>query len=300
MTVPFEGQAETYRTIKGAIEPGTIVVDCTSPLATAVGGRAWHVVRPWHGSAAEQAKAILDPGVRMVGAFHTISGEALQDLEHEMESDVLVCGTDKEAKAIVGGVIEDIPRLRWVDAGDLTQARIAETLTALLISINRTYKIHDAGVRITGRDAWGIPGGERVGRVSQDLAYAIVSASSHPNPTAHTATRHRRGHLDELRPDRDHDRGERAPTTTIAFFRSSQLAGSEVDGGCMHRTRTSSNRPRSHVYARDPPRDEDAPERDQDAERPDVPRAPLGIDGPAPDAQEDADRPRRSPRRSTS
>ena len=94
VTVPFEGQAEIYRTIKGAIEPGTIVVDCTSPLATAVGGRAWHVVRPWHGSAAEQAKAILDPGVRMVGAFHTISGEALQDLEHEMESDVLVCGTD--------------------------------------------------------------------------------------------------------------------------------------------------------------------------------------------------------------
>ena len=55
-------------------------------------------------------------------------------------------------------LIEDIPRLRWVDAGDLTQARIAETLTALLISINRTYKIHTAGVRITGRDAWGIPG----------------------------------------------------------------------------------------------------------------------------------------------
>ena len=158
VTVPFEGQAETYRTIKGAIEPGTIVVDCTSPLATAVGGRAWHVVRPWHGSAAEQAKAILAPGVRMVGAFHTISGEALQDLEHEMESDVLVCGTDKQAKAVVGGLIEDIPRLRWVDAGDLTQARIAETLTALLISINRAYKIHDAGVRITGRDAWGIPG----------------------------------------------------------------------------------------------------------------------------------------------
>ena len=158
VTVPFEGQAETYRSIKAAIEPGTIVVDCTSPLATAVGGRAWHVVRPWHGSAAEQAKAILDPGVRMVGAFHTISGEALQDLEHEMESDVLVCGTDMEAKAVVGGLIEDIPRLRWVDAGDLTQARIAETLTALLISINRTYKIHDAGVRITGRDAWGIPG----------------------------------------------------------------------------------------------------------------------------------------------
>jgi NADPH-dependent F420 reductase len=158
VTVPFEGQAQIYRAIKDAVPPGTIVVDCTAPLATAVGGRAWHVVRPWHGSAAEQAQAILDPGVRMVGAFHTISGDALQDLEHDMDSDVLVCGTDKEAKAIVGGLVDQIRNLRWVDAGDLTQARIVETLTALLISINRTYKVHESGFRITGRDGWGTPG----------------------------------------------------------------------------------------------------------------------------------------------
>jgi hypothetical protein len=158
VTVPFAGQAEIYRAIKDSVAEGTIVVDCTSPLATAVGGRAWHVVRPWHGSAAEQAKAILDPGVRMVGAFHTISGDALQDLEHTMDSDVLVCGTDTEAKAVVGGLVDQIPDLRWVDAGDLTQARIVEALTALLISINRAYKVHDAGFRITGRESWGVPG----------------------------------------------------------------------------------------------------------------------------------------------
>ena len=183
-----------------------------------------------------------------MAAFHTISGEALQDLEHEMESDVLVCGTDKEAKAVVGGLIEDIPGLRWVDAGDLTQARIAETLTALLISINRTYKIHDAGVRITGRDAWGDPRGERLGRVSHGLAYAIVSASSHPNPTAHTATESGAVTL-TFRGRTDTRTATIRLTTTIAFFRSSQLVGSEVDGGCRHRTRTSSNRPRAHVYA---------------------------------------------------
>jgi len=158
VTVPFEGQAEIYRSIKDRVRPGSIVVDCTSPLATAVGGRAWHVVRPWHGSAAEQAKAILDPAVRIVAAFHTIPGESLQDLEHDMESDVLVCGSDAEAKATVGSLIDEIPNLRWVDAGDLTQARITETLTALMISINRRYKIRDAAIRITGRDSWGSPG----------------------------------------------------------------------------------------------------------------------------------------------
>jgi hypothetical protein len=34
-------------------------------------------------------------------------------------------------------------------------ARIVERLTALLVSINRNYGIHDAGVAITGRKAWG-------------------------------------------------------------------------------------------------------------------------------------------------
>lgn len=157
VTVPFAGQADIYRAIKPTLPGGTIVLDATSPLATAVGGRAWQVVRPWHGSAAEQADAILTQDVRMVAAFHTIAGEALQDLEHPLESDVLVCGDDAEAKAAVGGLVQDIPNLRWVDAGALSMARIVETMTALLVSVNRTYKVKDSGFRITGRDAWGDP-----------------------------------------------------------------------------------------------------------------------------------------------
>lgn len=158
VTVPYAGQADIYKAIKGTVEPGKIVCDATSPLATAVGGRAWHVITPWHGSAVEQAKSILQKGVRMVAAFHTIAAEGLQDLEHGIDSDVFVCGDDAEAKAIVGGLIDQIPDLRWVDAGALSAARIAETLTALLIGVNRQYKIHDAGFRVVGRDHWGAPG----------------------------------------------------------------------------------------------------------------------------------------------
>jgi NADPH-dependent F420 reductase len=158
VTVPYEGQAEIYRGLKPHVAAGAVVVDATSPLATAVGGRAWQVLRPWHGSAAEQARALLDPGVRMLSAFHTVAGDDLQDVGRPVEGDVLVCGDDPEAKALVGPVIEGIPNLRWVDCGELAQARIVEPLTALLISINRRYKIHDAGVRIIGRDRWGRPG----------------------------------------------------------------------------------------------------------------------------------------------
>ncbi len=158
VTVPFGGQAQIYRGLAAHLTPGQIVLDATSPLATAVGGRAWQVIRPWHGSAAEQARALVPEGVRIVAGFHTIAAEALQDLDGPIESDVLVCGSDAAAKGTVGDLIEQIPNLRWVDCGDLSSARISETLTALLISINRTYKVKDSGFRIQGHGTWGTPG----------------------------------------------------------------------------------------------------------------------------------------------
>jgi 8-hydroxy-5-deazaflavin:NADPH oxidoreductase len=157
VTVPYGGQADIYRSIKEAVPPGAVVLDATSPLATAVGGRPWQVLRPWHGSAAEQARAILGDGARVVAGLHTVAAEALHDLDHDLESDVLVCGDDGEAKARVGLLLDDIPGLRWVDCGRLEMARVAEPLTALLVSINRTYKLKDSGFRIVGRDGWGSP-----------------------------------------------------------------------------------------------------------------------------------------------
>src|SRR5689334_21124256 len=141
VTVPFAAQADIYRSIKDAVRPGTVVCDCTSPLATAVGGRAWQVLRPWNGSAAEEAKALLPAHVRVVSGFQTVPGEALHELEHPVEGDVLLCGADSEAKAMVGALVEKIPDLRWVDAGALTMARVIEPLTAILVSVNRRYGI---------------------------------------------------------------------------------------------------------------------------------------------------------------
>jgi 8-hydroxy-5-deazaflavin:NADPH oxidoreductase len=157
VTVPFAGQADTYRGLKPAFRPGAVVCDCTSPLATAVGGRAWQVVRPWHGSAAEQAEALLGKGVRIVSGFQTVSGEELQKIDQAMAGDVILCGADPEAKATIGSLVEKIPDLRWADAGALSMARIVETFTAVLVGVNRAYGVHTAGIALTGRDGWGAP-----------------------------------------------------------------------------------------------------------------------------------------------
>ena len=157
VTVPFAGQAEIYRSIRGSLREGAVVCDATSPLATAVGRPAWQVLTPWEGSAAEQAKAIVPKHVRLVSGLQTVSGEALQDLGRPLEGDVLLSGGAADAKATVGGLVEKIPNLRWVDAGALSMARIVERFTAVLVSVNRAYGLHDAGFRVTGRDAWGVP-----------------------------------------------------------------------------------------------------------------------------------------------
>jgi 8-hydroxy-5-deazaflavin:NADPH oxidoreductase len=158
LAVPFAGLIEICRSIATAVPAGAVVLDATSPLATAVGGRPWQVLRPWAGSAAETVANVLGNPRRVIAGFHTIAAKPLQDLERPIESDVLLCGDDPEAKTTAGSLVESVPNLRWVDCGGLEMARIAEQLTALLVSVNRTYHVNDAGFRIVGRESWGRPG----------------------------------------------------------------------------------------------------------------------------------------------
>jgi 8-hydroxy-5-deazaflavin:NADPH oxidoreductase len=157
VTVPFAGQAAIYKSIRDQIPSEAVVCDTTTPLATAVGGRATHVLRPWQGSAAEQARELLREGSRLVAGFHSVGAEPMQDLGRPVHGDVLLCGADERAKAAIGALVEEIPGLRWVDCGPLSMARVLEPLTALLISVNRRYGLTDTGVQLAGRDSWGSP-----------------------------------------------------------------------------------------------------------------------------------------------
>jgi 8-hydroxy-5-deazaflavin:NADPH oxidoreductase len=157
VTVPFAGQAAIYKSIRDHIPDGAVVCDTTTPLATAVGGRATHVLRPWQGSAAEQAGELLGEDARLVAGFHSVGAEPMQDLDRPVHGDVLLCGADAEAKAAVGELAEGIPELRWVDCGPLSMARILEPLTSVLISVNRRYGLKETGIQLAGRNEWGKP-----------------------------------------------------------------------------------------------------------------------------------------------
>jgi 8-hydroxy-5-deazaflavin:NADPH oxidoreductase len=149
LTVPFRAQSENLNNLRGALQPGQILVDCTVPLAAAVSGKATRSLGVWQGSAAQQAQEMVPDGVAVVAALHTIAAPILADLDAELGEDVLVCGDRKADKTRVARLIELIAGLRAVNAGPLETARIVEQLTPLLISVNARYKTH-AGIRLTG------------------------------------------------------------------------------------------------------------------------------------------------------
>ena len=147
IAVPFTAQAGILKTLKGAVKD-KIVVDASVPLAATIGGRPTRLLGVWEGSVAQAAQALL-PGVTVVSAFHNVSAEALQDLSATLECDVLICGDDAVAKERLSALVRLIPGLRPLDAGPLEMSRVVESITPLLISLNRRYKMHGSGIRIT-------------------------------------------------------------------------------------------------------------------------------------------------------
>ena len=145
ITLPYSAQRTTLEALAGRLA-GKVVVSTVAPLAVE-GGVARAIPVP-EGSAAMQAKAVLT-GSSVVAAFQTTSARDLLALGGSLDSDVVVCGDEAEARHAVMALASRIPGLRSVDGGGLENAVYVENLTALLLNINRRYKAH-SGIKITG------------------------------------------------------------------------------------------------------------------------------------------------------
>ncbi len=152
LTVPFSGQATLLKQLKSLWKTGTIVIDTTVPLAATVGGSPTRMLGVWQGSAAEQTKELLPPGMSVAAAFQNLGAELLAG-DGPVECDILVCSDDETAKRTAMELAEKIPGARGLNGGKLENARIIESLTALLIGLNTRYKVHGAGIRFTGLPA---------------------------------------------------------------------------------------------------------------------------------------------------
>jgi NADPH-dependent F420 reductase len=145
VAVPWDGHGDLLESLAETLA-GKIVVDCVNPLG--FDKRGAFVLEVEEGSAAEQAAALL-PDSTVVGAFHNVSAVALWGDEDYLDDDVLCVGDSDDGKAVAMELAKAVTGREGISAGKLRLARQLEPLTAVLISINRKYKVH-SGIRITG------------------------------------------------------------------------------------------------------------------------------------------------------
>lgn len=145
LSVPFAQRDATLDAIAPHLA-GKVLIDCTVPLVPPKVGR---VQLQQSGAAVLAVQERLGEGVKVVSAFQNIGAPLLQSDADEIACDVLVCSDDKDA-AETGIALCDAAGLRGIAAGPLANAVCAEALTSILITINRKYGAHHAGIRITG------------------------------------------------------------------------------------------------------------------------------------------------------
>ncbi|QIG46033.1 NADPH-dependent F420 reductase [Nocardioides anomalus] len=147
LAVPWDGHDELVASLPLA---GKTVVSCVNPLAFDKRGAHGAVIDGGEGSAAEHA-ARLAPEATVVGAFHNVSAVLLWGDEEFLDEDVLCVGDSDEGKEVAMELARAVTGRSGVSAGKLRLARVLEPMTAVLISINRKYKVN-SGIRITGLD----------------------------------------------------------------------------------------------------------------------------------------------------
>ena len=145
LAVPWDGHDELVASLPLA---GKTVVSCVNPLAFDKRGAHGLAIDGGEGSAAERAQA-LAPEATVVGAFHNVSALRLWGDEDYLDDDVLCVGDSDEGKEVAMELARAVTGREGISAGKLRLARQLEPLTAVLISINRKYKVN-SGIRITG------------------------------------------------------------------------------------------------------------------------------------------------------
>ena len=156
LTVPFSNHNVIVDEIM-EVAQGKIVVDTTVPLVPPIVSR---VQLPEGGSVARMTQEKLGENVRVVSAFQTIAAAELAkgtssgklscvNSHSGLENEVLVCGNNVEARSCVISLVEAAGLKGW-HAGPIDNSVVGESLTPVLIFLNKRYKLNGSGIRIVG------------------------------------------------------------------------------------------------------------------------------------------------------
>jgi NADPH-dependent F420 reductase len=147
VATPWDSAAPTAGSVRDLLA-GKVVISMANALAKV--GNEFQPLVPPRGSVAASVAAFV-PDSLVAAAFHHLPAKELADLDHPIESDVLICSDHAYATEVTSELVRLIPGLRPLDSGTLSNAAPIEAFAAVLLQLNIKYKTR-AAVRLTGID----------------------------------------------------------------------------------------------------------------------------------------------------
>jgi NADPH-dependent F420 reductase len=145
IATPWDGATQTAVSVEHLLR-GKVVISMANALTRI--GKEFQPLVPPRGSVAASVQAAV-PECQVAAAFHHVPAKELGDLDHPIESDVLICSDHKRASHATAEIVSKIPNMRPLDAGELSLATPIESFTAVLLQLNLHYKTRVA-VKFTG------------------------------------------------------------------------------------------------------------------------------------------------------
>ena len=145
LATPWDGASQTVKSVEQMLH-GKVVISMANAL-TRIGSEFQPLVPP-RGSVAASVQAAV-PECQVAAALHHVPAKELGDLDHPIESDVLICSDHRRATDATTELVRKIPNMRPLDAGELSLATPIESFTAVLLQLNVRYRTRVA-VKFTG------------------------------------------------------------------------------------------------------------------------------------------------------
>ncbi len=143
ISVPSAGHRATLESLREVLK-NKPVLDITIPMAF----NPLRYAPPGEGSNALETAAVLGENCRVASGFHTVSAVLLPELDNDLHADTLIVANNAELKAQVIDLAGSIG-LNAYDAGSLVLSSTVESLTPMLIGMNKRYGSKHIGIKLT-------------------------------------------------------------------------------------------------------------------------------------------------------